>query len=106
MGEDNVIPAGTWVEIERTVLAPGERAAGVPPETAAVPLAARVKGFLLAPAPVGGPARIRTAAGREAGGILREANPAYGHGFGRPVPELWTVGEEARKILGNVGIEA
>ncbi|MGE5551769.1 MAG: 2-amino-4-oxopentanoate thiolase subunit OrtA [Bacteroidota bacterium] len=95
------IPAGTWVTIERIVLAPGHRAPGLPPETASVPLTAMVKGFLVAPAALAGSARVRTAAGREVEGILREANPPYRHGFGELVPEIMTVGEEARKRLGE-----
>ena len=96
---EKLVPAGTWVAVEQIVLPPGERAPGLPPETAAVPLTARVKGFLLAPGALGCEVRVRTAAGREVSGILREANPAYRHGFGEFVPELLGVGEEARARL-------
>lgn len=97
--ESRSFPAGTWVVIEQVVLRPGERAPGLPPETAAVPLVARVKGFLVAPAAFDGMARVRTAAGREVEGVLREVNPSYRHDFGELVPELLTLGEEARARL-------
>ena len=37
--------AGDWVEIGRVLLAAGERAAGVPAETQAVPLEMRARGL-------------------------------------------------------------
>jgi hypothetical protein len=88
------VPAGTWVEVTSTVLAVGERAPGLPEDTAAVPLVLRVSGFLVEPATVGGPARIRTLIGRELGGTLLTVNPSYTHTFGRTVPELLTIGTE------------
>lgn len=99
VADNGRVPAGTWVAIERVILRPGERAPGIPPETAAQPLTALVKGFLLAPAALGEQAGIRTMAGREVEGVLKEANPAYTHGFGGVVPELLRVGEEARERL-------
>ncbi len=93
------IPAGTWVAVEQTVLWPGERAPGLPPETAAVPLVARVKGFLLSRAAPGESVLVRTAVGREVEGILREVNPPYTHGFGELVPEILTIGAEVRLRL-------
>ncbi len=99
MPDEELFPAGTWVAVEQVVLRPGERAPGLPPQTAAVPLTARVKGFLLEPAALGQETRIRTAAGREVRGILREINPAYRHGFGELVPEILSIGEEARARL-------
>lgn len=96
---EDLFPAGTWVAVEQIVLSPPERAPGLPPETAAVPLAARVKGFLLEPGALGCEVRVRTAAGWEAAGILREANPAYRHSFGELVPEILSLGEEARARL-------
>ena len=104
MLEENKTPAGTWVSIERTVLRAGERAPGLPPETAAVPLTARVKGFLLDPAALGDTARVRTAAGRVVDGVVREINPSYRHGFGELVPELLNIGEEVREKLRGGGV--
>ncbi len=101
---EEMVPVGTWVAVEQTVLAPGERAPGIPAETAAVPLLARIKGFLVQAGAPGTEVLIRTAIGREVRGVLREVNPAYTHGFGSVVPELIRIGEEARaKIPGATG---
>ncbi len=93
------IPEGTWVEIHRVVLPPGERAPQVPDDTRAVPLEMRVKGFLAAPAALGEEAEILTPAGRRLCGTLTAVNPAYTHGFGPPIPELSSIGQEVRAIL-------
>ncbi len=97
------IAQGTWVEIHRIVLPAGERAPQVPEDTRRVPLEMRVKGFLAAPAELGGEAEILTPADRRLKGRLIEVNPAYTHGFGPPIPELLPIGEEARAILRNRG---
>jgi hypothetical protein len=59
----------------------------------------RVKGFLVAAAAVGDDAEIVTRAGRRVRGTLTEVDPAYGHGFGPPLLELSTIGEEVRAML-------
>jgi hypothetical protein len=94
---------GTWVEIHRIVLPPGERAPQVPDDTRRVPLEMRVKGFLAESAAIGAMAEIVTPAGRRLRGTLSEANPAYSHGFGPPIPELSAIGGEARAILRQRG---
>ncbi len=94
-----VIPEGTWVELRRIVLPAGDRAPQLPADTAAVPLEMRVKGFLLAPAALGDTAEIVTRAGRRLRGVLTDANPAYAHSFGPPVPELSAIGDEVRAML-------
>jgi len=88
------VRAGTWVEVERTVLEAGQRAPGLPEDTARVPLVLRVSGFLVADARLGEPARVRTAIGRELAGVLRAVNPGYPHTFGDTVPELLGIGAE------------
>ena len=93
------VPQGTWVEIHRIVLGPGERAPQVPDDTQGVPLEMRVKGRLVAPAVPGEGAEILTPAGRRLTGRLVAVNPAYDHGFGAPIPELAAVGEQARGLL-------
>ncbi len=93
----SVVAAGTWVELERNVLEVGERAPGLPIDTAAVPLVLRVSGFLLEPAEVGAPARVRTLIGREQEGCLRVVNPSYSHSFGDTVAELLTIGREEQR---------
>ena len=93
------VPRGTWVELHRVVLAPGERAPQVPEETQRVPLELRVKGFLTSDAAPGQEAEVRTVAGRRIQGTLDRVLPPYEHGFGPPVPELLAVGAELRAIL-------
>jgi hypothetical protein len=97
------VAKGTWVEIHRVVLPPGERAPQVPEETRRVPLEMRVKGFLVAPVALGEEAEIVTPTGRRLHGTLAEANPAYAHGFGSPIPELSAIGEEVRSLLQQRG---
>jgi hypothetical protein len=98
-----LIEKGTWVEIHCIVLSPQERAPQVPEDTRGVAFEMRVKGFLAAPAHVGDEAEIVTRAGRRVGGRLSEANPAYDHSFGQPIPELSTIGGELREILAQRG---
>ena len=98
------IAKGTWVEIHRVVLAPGERAPQVPEDTQQVPLEMRVKGFLGETASLGEEAAIVTPAGRHLRGILAETNPAYTHGFGAPIPELSTIGGEVRAVRSRAGL--
>jgi hypothetical protein len=93
------IAAGTWVEIRSTVLRASERAPRIPPDTSTFPLELRAKGFLAVPAQLGEEVEIVSAAGRRLRGTLSEANPSYTHGFGRPIPELCGIAEEARAIL-------
>lgn len=97
------IPAGTWVGIHRIVLPAGERAPQVPEDTQAVPLEMRVKGFLAEAAALGEEAEIHTRAGRRLRGTLIEVNPAYTHGFGPPIPELSSIGQEVRALLRTRG---
>jgi hypothetical protein len=99
----DVIAAGTWVEIHRTVLPPDARASHLPEDTRQVPLEMRVKGFLVAPAALGAEAEIVTPAGRRLEGTLTAARPAYSHGFGPPIPELSAVGVEVRTRLRERG---
>jgi len=93
------VTKGTWVELHAIVLAAGERAPQVPEETQRVPLERTVKGFLTQDAAPGEEAEVVTAAGRRLRGTLRQANPAYTHGFGPPVPELLAVGSELRERM-------
>lgn len=97
------IPAGTWVEIHRVVLAAGERAPQVPADTQAVDLEMRVKGWLVATTAIGEQAEIETPAGRHLKGTLVAVNPAYDHGFGAPIPELSGIGVEQRARLRKGG---
>jgi hypothetical protein len=97
------VPAGTWVEIHRVVLAPGDRAPQVPEDTQRVPLEMWVKGFLSAPSRLGDEVEITTPAGRQLRGTLTDANPAYTHSFGPMIPELASIGAEVRALLRERG---
>lgn len=98
------IKKGTWVQIYKVILAPGERSSNLPPETRKVPFEMRVKGFLLEDAEIGEEARICTVIGREIKGTLVEANPCYPHNFGKPVPELLSIGNELKALLKGKGV--
>lgn len=92
------VKAGTWVEIEKTILTPEQRAPTLPEDTKQVPYMLNVNGFLLEDAELGSPARIRTLIGRELDGTLKTVNPSYNHNFGKVVPELLTIGLEEEEV--------
>lgn len=93
-----IIKAGTWVEIERIVLKPEERASGLPDDTKKLPYVMHVSGFLIEPANLGEHARIRSIIGREHEGTLIQVEPSYSHSFGKIVPELLTIGTEEESL--------
>jgi hypothetical protein len=104
-GKDGAAPTraakGDWVQIHSVALPAGRRAPNIPPETQAVPLEMRVKGFLAGEggAALGDEVAITTVIGRVLRGRLVAVNPVHGHDFGAPVPELLTVGMELRARL-------
>ena len=100
------VARGAWVEIREIVLPAGQRAPQVPTDTQQVPLEMRVRGFLVAPAAVGEPAEIETAAGRRRRGTLAAVNPPYAHGFGAPIPALKPIAGEFRALLRQPGRES
>jgi hypothetical protein len=91
--------AGDWVEVSYVLLEPADRAANLPPETAAQPLLAWVKGFARDSAEAGAELTIETMTGRVVTGALTDVNPGYDHTFGRPTPELTHVGRDLRARL-------
>src|SRR5438093_3301569 len=93
------IAEGTWVELERVILEPGERAPGIPADTASVPFAARVRGFLVAPARRGATVQVRTQVDRVISGKLRAVLPRNPADFGNPSPELLFVGKAMKQRL-------
>ena len=91
--------ADDWVEVERVLLTPSERAAGLPDDTAAQPLLVWVKGFAQSEVALGEEVAIETMTGRRITGRLSAVLPGYFHTFGQPIPELVHVGRDLRARL-------
>lgn len=87
-----MVKSGTWVEIERVLLKPEERAPNLPEETRKCPYVLRISGFLTKDAEVGAEVAVKSLIGHEHRGVLQVVNPSYGHSFGTTVPELLTIG--------------
>jgi 2-amino-4-ketopentanoate thiolase alpha subunit len=88
----NVIPKGTWVEIERVLLQPEDRAPHLPEETRICPYVLRISGFLQEDAELGAQVTVRSLIGHPHQGVLKVVNPSYSHSFGATVPELLHIG--------------
>jgi hypothetical protein len=71
----------------------------VPQDTARTDLVARVRGFLVDAAEMGGPATVMTLSDRAVSGQLVALDPRNPADFGDPVPELLRLGREARRSL-------
>ncbi len=94
---------GDWVRIHSVVLNPGERAEGLPEDTAAVPLERWEKGFLLSPeAEIGETVKIKTLTGRTGSGELIEISPVYRHGFGLFVPEILEIDRQLLSAMEEI----
>lgn len=102
---DERVERGSWVEIRSIVLEPGQRAPGVPEDTAQVALELRVKGVLMDSATAGEVVEVVTRSGRRLCGTLLAVNPAYTHGFGPPIAALMDVGREARELLEKASVD-
>jgi hypothetical protein len=96
---DEVLPSGSWVEVQLTVLEAAERSPSVPPDTARQDFVARVRGFLIEPARIGETADVRTLAGRTVRGTLTTLNPRNPANFGEPVPVLLEIGAAIRSRI-------
>ena len=88
-----MIKKGTYVQIRATILESGERASGIPEDTAGTPLLMWVKGRLLTDATLGCQAEIETATGRIERGILEEVEPIIALDYGQFVPEIKEIAE-------------
>ncbi|HNX32582.1 MAG TPA: 2-amino-4-oxopentanoate thiolase subunit OrtA [Holophaga sp.] len=86
------IAKGTWVEIERVLLKPEERAPNLPEETRRCPYLLHISGFLQEDAAIGDTVKVRSLIGHEHTGVLKVVNPSYAHSFGPTVPELLRIG--------------
>ncbi|MBF0546147.1 MAG: 2-amino-4-ketopentanoate thiolase [Candidatus Riflebacteria bacterium] len=87
-----MIPNGSWVEIEKIILSPEERAPQTPEDTKCTPYKLRLSGFLVSEGKIGDKVKIKTLIGREMEGTLIKNNPGYDHSFGETVQELLHIG--------------
>ena len=92
---------GQWVQIHNIILEPSERAPQVPDDTKQTPLVMWVKGYLTADAEIGGECEITTITGRRLKGVLDEIEPAYSHDYGKYIPELNTIRNQVKGIIGG-----
>jgi len=90
-----MIAKGTWVEIERVLLKPEERAPNLPEDTRITPYVLRISGFLQEDAELGTEVTVRSLIGHDHAGLLKVVNPSYNHSFGATVAELLTIGAKA-----------
>lgn len=97
---------GMWASIRRTVLAPDERAATIPQDTAQTPLLLWVRGCLTDDAEIGQEATVCTATGRLETGTLEAVEPHYDVNYGGYVPEIARIGATARAVLFGGGDDA
>jgi len=86
-----MIKKGSFVQIEKTILAPEERAPQVPEDTKKTPYMLWINGFLMEDSEIGDEVKIKTLIGRIQKGKLVDKNVRYSHDFGSPIPELLEV---------------
>lgn len=90
--------SGRWARVHRVELERGQRAPGLPADTAAVPFETWVNGWLVDGAALGEQARLLTPSGRIVSGRLVELDPGYRHSFGSPSAPLQEAGRRARDV--------
>lgn len=90
---------GDYVVIHRTVLPAGERAAGVPEDTANKPLDMWLKGFLQEDAEIGDTVKVKTLIDREVEGELTAKTAAPTHTYGEVVPELMKIHHQVKQMV-------
>jgi hypothetical protein len=86
--ELKMIPKGTYVEIEKVILNPDERASHIPLDTKKLPLIMHVKGFLCENGELGKMVEIKTMTKRKESGKLLTVQPFFNHTFGHYVDEV------------------
>ncbi|MDD3106393.1 MAG: 2-amino-4-oxopentanoate thiolase subunit OrtA [Bacilli bacterium] len=94
-----MIKKQTWVQIEKVILHPNERAMNLPDDTKKVPLIMWVKGYLQEDANIGDTVNIITLTNRKEQGKLVEANPTFKHNYGEFVPEILKINQMVKQIL-------
>ncbi len=100
MAEERCTP-GQWVEVERVLLEPADRAGNLPDDTAAQPLRVWVKGFARAAVALGEECEVETMTGRVVRGTLSACAPGYTHTFGSPPPGIVGIGRDLRARLAS-----
>lgn len=86
---------GDLVQIHNVILSPEARPDSLPDSTKQVAFEGWIKGFLEDDiADIDQTVNITTFIGRTLSGRLVEVAPGYDHNFGRPRPELLTIGRE------------
>ncbi|MDR3355382.1 MAG: 2-amino-4-ketopentanoate thiolase [Synergistaceae bacterium] len=98
------IKKGTFVRVRRVILEAGQRDGRIPDETRIVPFVMWGKGFLQRDADLGEEVTVLTRTGRFESGVLEEACPQYELDYGKFVPELLRVGDDARAMLLKDGL--
>jgi len=94
---------GDWVRIHSILMEAGNRATGVPDDTANVPYELWDKGFLISEkAEIGENIEIETITGRKIRGNLLETNPSYDHDFGEFIPEILIIDKQLKEIMGEI----
>ena len=94
---------GDWVRIHSILLKPEDRAAGIPADTAGVPVEMWQKGFLRdVNAAPGDKVGVETVTGRKVRGTLVEVFPVYRHSFGSFVPEILEIDRQLTSLMKEV----
>lgn len=94
-----MISKGTWVEVERMVLTPENRAPNIPKETRITPLKSWIRGTCLSNCKLGDEVEVETNSGRIVKGIVVDIEPGYFHTYGKYVKEMCNVGKQAKKLI-------
>lgn len=94
---------GDWVRIHSVLMEAGNRAPGIPEDTAKVPYELWDKGFLISDGyKIGDVVEIETITGRKIKGNLLEINPSYDHDFGEFIPEILAIDKQLKNLMGGI----
>jgi hypothetical protein len=100
-----MIKKGSYVEISQVILDQEDRAKNIPEDTKKTPLKLWAKGWLLENCDFNKCASIKTVTGRILEGEITEVNPEYTHDFGEFIPEIMSIGINAKALLWGDEIE-
>lgn len=94
-----MIPANTFVMIEKIILPKEFRSPHLPDATRAVDVKAYIKGLLIDDAILNQKVTIITQVGLLESGTLIEVHPSYSHSFGDYIEEMAHIGPSLRDML-------